>query len=516
MSDDENTQASPSGAYQEPHQTQNFPAYEPPPPTGQQPGPPNWAAPQAAKPKRRDSAVLGVSIGLSLALVLGLPAVVAWTPVGDWIGLTGGTNTAIAQTAETGGGAAAGGVDLRKGAVFLQSNDARGNEIVAFSRAADGKLTEVGRYPTGGNGSGTAEDNSNGLILGSAEGESSPVHNIDAAEFLFVPNAGNNTISVMRVKADGLEVVSKVPSGGEKPISLTVNRGLLYVLNSGEYDDRLIVGPTEALENCAHGQLPSVTGFRVSPEGQLTQIDGSSRLLSAEPKSGCAQIGFTPDGKTLLVTERIAGDKLGENGWPKGAINTFPVRPDGTLGAKKTIEPTGNGPYSFTFTKDGTLLTVEQNGAFLNERGGFAASYRVNDDGTLSGIGGSVANFGTDPCWLVLTNDQKLLFVTSPFGGAQIGSYAVGKDGTLTLLHEAATAVDGRDHLNDGLGDGILDVTLSNDSKYLYQLNGLDGSLYGFQVNGNGTLTFIEKFQVFNLEPFGMGGNGGPFGIASI
>lgn len=516
MSENENTQASQPDAYQEQHQTQNFPAYEPPPP-GAYPGQPRWAsAPAANRPRLREAAVLGVSLGASLALVIGLlAAVVTWTPVGDWAGLTQANSAGATAQAAAGDQPAAPAFDLREGAVFVQSNDARNNEVVAFARGQDGKLREVGRYSTGGTGSGTAEDNSNGLVLGTAEGETSPVHNIDKGDLLFVPNAGNNTISVMKVKADGLELVSKVSSGGEKPVSVTVNHGLLYVLNSGEYDDRLIIGPNEALENCGHGQLPSVTGFRVDPEGHLTMIDGSSRLLTGESKSGCAMVSFTPDGKTLLVTERIAGEATGEGGWPKGAIVSFPVRPDGTLGAKNVNLTTGNGPYGLTFKRDGTLITVEQNGAFLNFGGGQVATYKIGEDSKLTGVGPAVSVGGTDPCWFALTHDEQLLYVTSPFGGGSIASFSVSKEGQLTRLHKAASAVDGEDINNDHLGDGILDVGLSQDSKYLYQLNGLDGSLFVFQVNAsNGTLTFIEKHQVFNLEPFGMGGNGGPFGIA--
>jgi hypothetical protein len=45
--------------------------------------------------------------------------------------------------------------------------------VVAFARSADGRLTEIGRYPTGGTGTGSFEDSSDGIVLGSADGESS-------------------------------------------------------------------------------------------------------------------------------------------------------------------------------------------------------------------------------------------------------------------------------------------------------------------------------------------------------
>ena len=39
--------------------------------------------------------------------------------------------------------------------IYVQTNDAERNEVVAFDRAADGKLTALGHFDTGGRGSGT-------------------------------------------------------------------------------------------------------------------------------------------------------------------------------------------------------------------------------------------------------------------------------------------------------------------------------------------------------------------------
>ncbi len=162
----------------------------------------------------------------------------------------------------------------------MQSNDVTSNEVVAFARKSDGTLREVGRYPTGGVGSGSFEDASRGLALGTAEGETSPIQNVDQAELLFAANAGSGTISVFRVNPEGLELVSQVPSGGNRPVSLTVNNGLLYVLNSGEVDQRLVLGPDNLLENCSHGEPPSVSGFRVTGAGFVLGIAVGTPLMA--------------------------------------------------------------------------------------------------------------------------------------------------------------------------------------------------------------------------------------------
>jgi hypothetical protein len=50
-------------------------------------------------------------------------------------------------------------------AVYLQTNDAAGNEVLAFSRAADGSLSPAGRYSSGGRGSGQRHLASAGSVV---------------------------------------------------------------------------------------------------------------------------------------------------------------------------------------------------------------------------------------------------------------------------------------------------------------------------------------------------------------
>jgi 6-phosphogluconolactonase len=388
------------------------------------------------------------------------------------------------------------------GAVFSMSNAREGNVVVAFSRAADGRLTEVGRFPTGGNGSGSFEDTANGMILGNAQGESSPNNLIDSSEFLFVTNAGSNSITVFRVNPEGLERVEVQNSGGEKPVSVTVNRGLLYVLHSGETEDDLFDEDGNIIPNCTTGELPSVTGFRVSSSGQLDPIPGSTRQLSGDAFSGCAQVSFSPSGDVLVVTERLAVQPGQENNeapeGDEGVINTFVVNADGTLGGHQVIDAAGQGPFGFTFTKSGRLLTTEQFDGPEGPSRGAATSYQVGGGGTLTPISSSVRNGGTDTCWFVVTDDGQYGFTTSffdpnnpdqPFpesgrNGSRISSYRINPNGSMELVE--AIAFDAK--------QGASDQALSRDSRYLYQLNSFEGTINAFEVNG-GRLTLIQTVQ---------------------
>jgi len=505
------------------------------------PGPqsqPQWANTVGAPPARRRrllfvAAAAFAAVVLVAATALGtiqltdrdtadLTSVQAQTqndgtaqPPSDTDSGTEGENDGAAPAANPDGGATTqGGSGLDEGGVFLQSNNEVANEVVAFVRKDDGRLREIGRYLTGGQGTGSFEDSAQGIVLGTADGEASPTQNIDQADLLFVTNAGSGSITVFRVLSSGLEKVSDTPSGGNRPVSLTVNSGLLYVLNSGEVDRRLILGPTTALENCGHGEPPSVTGFRVTPDGALQPIPDSTRSLSGVSRSGCAQVSFTPDGRTLVVSERIA-TSANQDTPNRGVITTFEVRYDGTPGQRQLNDPAGAGTFGFTFTRDGTLVTTEQNGGLANEGGGQASTYRIGRDRALTPISRSVPNQQTDSCWAVVTDDQRLVYVSSPFGGGRISSYALSPDGSLTLQHIAATSADGKDPENDSLPDGATDLGLSADSNFLYQLNSFAGTLHVFKVNPDGLLTPVEEHQVFLLEPFGTGGEAAPFGIAA-
>ena len=80
-----------------------------------------------------------------------------------------------------------------------------------------------------------------------------------------------------------------------------------------------------------------------------------------------AQIGFTPDGRAPIATERGA-DK----------ISAFAVGMDGMLGEPRTVDSQGATPYGFAISADGTLVVTE---AFGAQKGAAAASsYRVDGD----------------------------------------------------------------------------------------------------------------------------------------
>lgn len=152
-------------------------------------------------------------------------------------------------------------------AVYALTNDGFNNEVILYHRSEDGTLSRKRRFATGGSGSGVFESSTGMLILGSAFGQSSPVNLGGGSDLLFAANAGSDSISVFRVRDNGgLNLIEVQPSGGERPISLTVRNGLLYFLNSGG---------TLTGAGLVEG---TITAFRVEPDGSLTRIDKVRKL----------------------------------------------------------------------------------------------------------------------------------------------------------------------------------------------------------------------------------------------
>lgn len=185
-------------------------------------------------------------------------------------------------------------------AVYVQTNDATGNEVIAFSRAEDGALTPLGHYPTGGRGTGLPHLASAGSMVLSDDGR-----------WLLVANAGSDEVSLFAVQPDGLRLADRAGSGGSKPTSIAIRGALVYVLNNG---------------------TPSISGFTLS-EGKLIEMGGSTRPLTSADADP-AQVLFNADGRVLIVTER------GTN-----TISSYRIDEHGYAQSPATIKSSGQTPY---------------------------------------------------------------------------------------------------------------------------------------------------------------------------
>jgi 6-phosphogluconolactonase len=313
---------------------------------------------------------------------------------------------------------------VKKEQVFVQTNEADENKVIAFQRERDGRLTTRAAVATGGRGDGVPHLTSQGSVVLSSDGA-----------HLLVTNAGSSDVSVFSAKA--IEVLAVVPSGGPAPKSVAERDGLVYVLNAGN---------------------GSLAGFTLDG-GKLVPLDGSRRELGegADP----AQVGFRPDGSALVVTDR------GTN-----AILVFPVAADGRLGEPATTASAGPTPYGFTFAAGNTLVVTEAFGAAKGKAA--ASSYRFRGSVAQS-VTESVANGRSEICWAVATADGRHVFTTN-FADGAVSHYTVSADGSLVLADAvAATAEEGR--------PGLRDEDLSGDGRFLYALDADGGRIFAWRVD---------------------------------
>ncbi len=334
----------------------------------------------------------------------------------------------------------------RNGAVFVMTNandPIRGNEIVMYRRASDGTLTVTGRFPTGGQG------------LGSGLGSQGAVTLSENGRWLFVVNAGSNELAVFAVHEFGLELTDNVNSGGIQPTSVTVRRGLVYVLNAGD--------------------AGNITGFILRNNGALTPIGDSTRSLSNNGSGAApapAQVAFTPNGKALLVTERSSN-----------LIDSYTVERNGQATGPVAHISAGTTPFGFAFAKNDTLVISEAFGGAIN--GSAASSYQLDKHGTPTVVSSSIPTNQSAACWVVVTNDGKYAYTTNA-GSASLSLFQVDKYGELTLLNSRAGET--------GDGTGPTDAAVSHNGRLIYALSARSQTIIGFSVQADGSLVSVGSF----------------------
>jgi len=345
------------------------------------------------------------------------------------------------------------------GAVFVMTNAADRNEIVAYQRRADGSLKEGHSFATGGRGSGGTTD-----PLGS---QGALTLTQDHA-FLLAVNAGSGDISVFRVRGAMLSVVDKVPCGGSEPVAIAQHGDLVYVVNAGGSSN--------------------VTGFRMDKNGRLKPIPDSIAFLTTG-NSGAASLSFSPDGQFLLVTEKITNK-----------IDGFHIQIDGTLGPIVVNASVGPGAFAVLFAPNGTALVTET-GPTGGNNAAAISSYAFFPNATLSPISASVPTQGAASCWQVVTPDGRFVY-TSNTGTSTISGFSLGANGALNPL--PGTLVG-----NLPAGSVNLEIVITPDGKFLYTLDSGTGTLSIFGINQDGSLTSLGDVG-------GLSANAGLEGMAAL
>ncbi len=317
--------------------------------------------------------------------------------------------------------------------VFVQTNDTTGNQIVTYLQTGYRGLRQVDRTDTGGLGvtlGGSVVDHlasQGGLAYDSSDG------------LLVAVNGGSNTISVFHSFGTWLGFRRIAPSGGTIPVSVAVRGNLIYVLNAG--------GTGEVQGYYADSLMP---------------VPGSARSLGLTPGATPqflntpGQIGFTPDGRQLVVTTKANGSD----------IDVFDLNFFGGLSAP-TVNPSATPvPFGFTFDRGGDLVVTEAATSAVT-------TYAIAPDGTLTERG-SVTDGLAALCWVA--NAGNRFFYGANAGSATVSSYTIDPEGQ--PVEVGTTPTDA----------GPIDLAATPDGSALYVETGGSDLVDSFLVAPNGSL----------------------------
>lgn len=328
-------------------------------------------------------------------------------------------------------------------AVFVQNNSTEGNGIAAYHRNADGTLSYLTTYATGGLGGREAGAGSDPLA---SQGS---LRLVPDAGLLLAVNAGSDTISVFQVDGDRLQLTQVISSGGPFPSSFAIHDDLAYVLDAG-----------------GEG---FVSGYRIAG-GKLHPIEGSTRTLllgNTNPPfflGSPAQIGFTPDGAHLIVATKT-----------HNTVDVFSIRPDGRPSAAPVQNAEAPVPFAWVFDPAGRLV--------LNFAGTSSLeTFTVNADDTITAVGAPVSDTQAALCWV--TSAAGYQYASNTASG-NVSQFRVLGDGSVVLVN--ATAAINIPGATDSAAAG---------GSFLYVQSGTTGTVHVFAIGAGGSLTGIQVVVV--------------------
>ena len=329
--------------------------------------------------------------------------------------------------------------------VFVMSNDNVKNEVLTYQQGNDGQFALRSRAATGGRGSGGTTDplQSQGSLTLSGD------HTL-----LFAVNSASGTVSSFRL-VNGLPLlVDAESSGGAFPIAVAEHNGTVYVLNAG-----------------GSGAIEVLTADGL---GRLHDVPNSTTFLTGT-NSGASSISVSPNGSWLVAIEKASN-----------SIDVFPIHGDGTLGTVVSNKSVTPGVFATVFTPNGQLVVSENQPSSGTDTSSIS-TYTINANGSLAAVSQSLPTFGNGNCWNAISPNGKWTYVDNS-ATSTVAGFSVAPNGALTPI--AGTILS---TLPDGAVN--LDMTISGDGKYLFNLLSGGGGIGVFTINSDGTLNQLGDIE---------------------
>jgi 6-phosphogluconolactonase (cycloisomerase 2 family) len=275
--------------------------------------------------------------------------------------------------------------------------------------------------------------------------------------------------------------------GSQGAIILSKNNRWLFAVNAGSNDISAFEVDDHGLRLISTvpsgGTLP--TSLTVDHDLLYVLNAGGTGNISGFVISKRGRLAPLPDSTRPLSSATSGpgqiqfspdGDLLVVTEKATNLIDTFVVDDDGRTSGPVSHASSGATPFGFAFSKRGDLIVSEANGV---PGGSAASSYDVDDEGNIEVVSGSVPTNQGAACWVVITKNGRYAYTANAASGS-ISGFRVSRDGSLTLLN-----ADGRTGVT---GDNPSDMALSENSHFLYVRIGRTGSVAGFAVQSDGSL----------------------------
>ncbi|MEO5591828.1 MAG: beta-propeller fold lactonase family protein [Chitinophagaceae bacterium] len=330
--------------------------------------------------------------------------------------------------------------------IYLETNDAAGNAVLAYVQKADSTIEALPGSPfaTGGKG---LNNPTQGLGPDDADNE---VVITQDNKFLLAVNAGSRSIAVFRIGTDGsLTAVSGSPfnSGGPNPESIAVSGQYVYVVNKGTNDPE------------TSGNEPNYTIMKMDANGTLTPVDNSTiKAIS----------GSSPS-QALLSNDRhflFGSDFLGFMLTPvQGSLRSFTIGSDHklTVASAPIVIPGKGGALGLWQHPSANILYV-----------GFPLQGKVavyNIDVSTGALNFSkTVDAGPAACWLRTSKDGKYLYALNS-GENTISIFNTSDPGSPSALGKFTLKNSGPIYMAMGLSfttSEDFSFEFSRDGKYCY------------------------------------------------
>ncbi len=401
----------------------------------------------------------------------------------------------------------------RGGHLYMQTNETR-NAVIHFNWSANGTLTEVERIPTGGAGTGDLSPIYHINRPNNFEGAGSVILTPDR-RFLFVTNAGDNSVSSFAVSDEGrltlLDVkrTGNTKDGGAKSLAYAPSSNTLFVVHTFGPDHLRLMSVDDKGNLKARPERYSVSTMDwpnrvptmavLSPDGKFLVLGTTFDELPTK----------NPDGSLILWIPHKDGalHSIASNAPDPDGIIVFPVGEHGALGEPSFYDGGGASPFYIAFLHNRPDCFII--GQAVSDG---CAIGKIDADGKIN-VGPVVpintsTGVPSELCWLQISPDDRFVFATN-FGYSYLSSYRI--DGNVLSIAKdpACPKVPGDGTfraINGSVSSGPSDSWMTPNGAYLYQIYGNASKLVGYAVQPDGSLNEVTSVKIPYNGPEGLAG----------